>query len=355
VSLSRRCATLGCGFALLAAPAHASPIAEPAAQDPLRGLSSVQRAGQLVVLRFNGPKLPEYVWRALRERRTAGVILFRDNIVSPRQLRALTLAIHRASGNRALVMTDQEGGAIRNLRWAPPYRSAPAQRAGGVVGAESRASGRALRAAGVDVTLGPVADVPNVSGSVMAGRAFSRDPRSAGSSVATAVRGFLAGGVLPTAKHFPGLGGARTNTDFGSATVGEVPSTAPWRSAIAAGVPLVMAGHARYPRIAKERIASQSRTILTELLRGRLGFDGVIVTDSMEAKAVRATGSLERSGLRSVRAGADLLLTTGAGSYLRVLRALVAEARSDARLRKRIRGSARRVIALQSRAARLRG
>ena len=323
-------------------PPGASATPAPPAAEAGR-LGPAQLAGSLVVLRFHGTRLPGYVVRALRARRAAGVILFRDNVVSSAQVRRLSRSVHRASRGRALVHTDQEGGDIRILRWLPPERSAPRQAAAGSEQADARAAGRALRRVGVDVALAPVADVATVPGSAMRGRVFGSHPDAVARSVARSVRGFTAGGVLPTAKHFPGLGGSTRNTDWYSATVGESPSMAPWRAAIAAGVPLVMAGHARYPRLDGRRIASQSRPILTGLLRDRLGFDGVVVTDSMEAAAVRATGSLERAAERSLRAGADLLLTTGRGSYIRIRRHLAARSREDSGLRRRMEDALARV------------
>ena len=118
---------------------------------------------------------------------------------------------------------------------------------------------------------------------------------------------------------------------------------------VSAGVPLVMIGHARYPALDADRIASQSAPILEDLLRRRMGFRGVVVTDSMEASASLATGNIETVSERALRAGADLLLLTGAGSYRPVLDHLVAAARRSPGLRLRIRESAARVIALRQR------
>jgi beta-N-acetylhexosaminidase len=163
------------------------------------------------------------------------------------------------------------------------------------------------------------------------------------------VRGWRASGVAPTVKHFPGLGGTTVNTDHGSTAVAG-PSAAdlqPFRAAIAAGVPVVMASHARYPALDAGRIASQSEPILGRLLRRQLGFKGVVMTDSIEAAAVRATGSTEQVAIRSVAAGADIVLTTGQGSWIRVYRALLAQARASAPFRARVRESAARVLALQ--------
>ncbi len=325
----------------LAAPTS-SP--EPSAVEKL---SLREQVGKLVVLRFQGTTAPQYVRNAVRRGWTAGAILFRDNITSPQQLRELTRQLRRGAPVTPLVCTDQEGGAIRNVAWAPP---ASAQ-AGQVPGRDARAAARALRGLGINVTLAPVADVPSVSGAAMAGREFSSDPREASAAIKAAVGGWRAGGVAATAKHFPGLGGATTNTDDGSASIARAPTAAdlaPFKAAIGARVPLIMSSHARYPRLDAGRIASQSPAILTDLLRGQLSYQGVVMTDSIEAAAARATGSTEQIAIRSIRAGNDIVLTTGQGSWIRVFRALLAEARASRSFRGRVEASAARVLALQN-------
>jgi beta-N-acetylhexosaminidase len=172
--------------------------------------------------------------------------------------------------------------------------------------------------------------------------------------MAEAVRGWRAGGVLPTAKHFPGLGGATVNTDDGPATIDrsrdelEAVDLPPFAAAIEAGVPLVMIGHARYPALDSGNIASQSAPILRELLRRDMGFDGVVVTDSMEAAASLATGDIATISERALRAGADLLLLTGQGSFAPVSEHLREAARDSTGLRLRVRESAARVLDLKA-------
>jgi beta-N-acetylhexosaminidase len=250
-------------------------------------------------------------------------------------------------------MVDQEGGEIRILPWAPPAASQPQQAAAGTVEADAEAAARALRTTGINVSLAPVGDVPSVDGAALAGRAFSSDFQAAAEAMAESVRGWRAGGVAPTAKHFPGIGGAVTNTDDGSATIErsaeEIRSEdlVPFRAAIEAGVPLVMAGHALYPALDGERIASQSQPIIDGLLRDELGFDGVVITDSTEAAAVQAVTGVQEAAVRNIRAGVDIVLTTGRGSYVQVYRALLAEARRDPAFRGRVKKSAARVVALQ--------
>jgi beta-N-acetylhexosaminidase len=316
-------------------------------------LSLRRQVGQLIVMRFNGPGPPAYVPRALKGGRAAGVILFQDNIVSRSDLRRLVRTLQRGAGGSALVATDQEGGEIRNLTWARPVEGQSAAATPQRARADARGAARDLRAAGVNVNLAPVADVASGSGSVMSGRAFPGGPQEVAALTRAAVEGYRGTRVAATVKHFPGLGGSTINTDDAPATLERTPQELlgedlpPFRAAIAARVPLVMASHAVYPALDPDAIASQSRYVLHRLLRQRLGFRGVVVTDSLEAKAVTARAGPAVAAVRSVRAGADLVLTTGAGSHLRVLRALVAEAQRSPAFRKRVEESAARVLALK--------
>jgi beta-N-acetylhexosaminidase len=302
-----------------------------------------RQVGELVVLRFDGTAVPSYVRAILRRGWAAGAILFGDNIASPAQLRALTRRLRAASAQTPIIAADQEGGTVRALPWAPPVAAAAGQRPG----PDARAGARALRAAGLNVALAPVADLAR--GPALAGRSFGADPRRVSAAVAAAVRGWRAGGVAPTVKHFPGLGRATANTDDAPVTL-PAPTAAdlaPFAAAVRAGVPLVMSDHARYPPLDAAHIASQSEPILEGLLRRRLGFRGVVMTDSMEAAAVRATGSLEQAAVRAIAAGNDIVLTTGRGSWIRVYRALLERARADRGFRARVRESAARVVALR--------
>ncbi len=340
-------------------------VAALAVSDPAQGTSTAavdeltleQQVGQLLVLSFQGKTAPQYVREALGARRVAGVILFGGNITGRSQLRELTRGM-RNQGGRPIVAVDQEGGSVRRLPWAGPVGAQPQQLSRGTVRADAEVAARALRAAGVTVTFAPVADVPSVPHAALATRAFSRDPRAASAAVRAAVVGWRAGGVAPTAKHFPGLGAAPANTDHAIVTIRgsraqlDAVDLPPFAAAIAAGVPLVMVGHARYPTLDRYRIASQSRPIIDGVLRGELGFRGVVVTDSMEARSSLATGTITKVSERAVRAGADLLLLTGRGSYRPVYDHLVALARSSAEFRARVRESAARVLALKTRGAR---
>lgn len=349
------------GGATPAATASATPAPAPTAapREATRFERRVRRAqrlptwrlvGSVVMMRFNGAVVPEYVERAMRRGWAAGAILFPDNAPDPAGVRAVTRRLQRAARGRALIGTDQEGGTVRRLRWAAPFSAQPARSTPGAAAAAARQSGRDLREAGLNVTFAPVADM---SQGIMRGRAFPGDPAAVARLTAAAVRGYRGTGVAPTVKHFPGLGAATANTDDAPATVARsaraigAVDLPPFRAAISAGTPLIMLSHARYPALDPDHIASQSHAIATDLLRRRLGFRGVTVTDSMEARAVTALSGVETAAIRSMRAGADLILMTGPGSHLRVVRAMVAEARRSRSFRRRLAEASARVSALR--------
>ncbi|MEA2123611.1 MAG: beta-N-acetylhexosaminidase, partial [Solirubrobacteraceae bacterium] len=155
-----------------------------------------------------------------------------------------------------------------------------------------------------------------------------------------------------TLKHFPGLGAADINTDKARVTNRGRPGLRPFAAGSAAGAPAVILSHARYPALDAHHIASQSRAIVTGLLKQRLGFTGVAMTDSLEAYAVRSRMSMEAAAVRSVRAGVDLVLTTGQGTHIRALRALTAAAHRSRAFRARLTDAVARVLALQDRLTR---
>ncbi len=339
---------------ITAAPARPAPVrtVEDRYLAAARKLSLTQLAGHAVILRFEGNPAPAYVGRALRDGRAAGVILFRDNATSPLATRALTRSLQWAAHGRAIICTDQEGGAVRILGWGSPAASQSATTTREAARRAARAAARDLRRAGVNLNLAPVADRSG-PGTLMRARAFPGTTARVARIVAAAVRGYRRTGVRPAIKHVPGLGAAGANTDKARVTIrrpagvigrSDLP---PFRAAIAAGAPAVMVSHALYPSLDRHAIASQSQAIVTDLLKHRLGFRGVAMTDSIEAYAVRSRMSVGTAAVRSLRAGIDLVLTTGQGSHLRVVRALVAEARRRPAFRARLTHAAARVLALQ--------
>jgi len=326
---------------------------QAAAERATANLTLEQQVGQLLMLTFPGPVLPDSVRAALRERRAAGAILFGGNVADAAQVRRLTGQIQDAAGRSGLVATDQEGGEVRILPFAAPREAQSAQATPSVAGDAARAAARDLRELGVNVNLAPVADV-GAPGAALGGRFYPGDPAQVAAAVEAATREYGRGRVGATAKHFPGFGSAEANTDDQPVTI-ENPRAdlerdlEPFRAAIAARTPLVMVSHALYPALDRRRIASQSPAVIGGLLRDRLGYEGVVVTDSLEADAVISRSSLATAAQRSIAAGADLLLLTGSGSYGQVHRSLVERARRSKAFRGRVGEALARVKALKRR------
>ncbi len=215
----------------------------------------------------------------------------------------------------ALVFADQEGGDVRTFLQLPPGRPAREMRGKRDSFLLGRATGFALRRAGVQVDLAPVLDLPD-------GPLGSRQFRRPFYGVAFA-RGLAEGGAAACAKHFPGLGSLPVSTDERPYVRGRLRDAdlAPYRAAVEAGVPCMMVGHGVYTGLGNRRAVLEPAAY--RLLRG-LGFEGVAVTDSLDV--VRGRHAVDW-GLTAIRAGADLLLYTSATSAHRTIRALVPLAR----------------------------
>ena len=216
---------------------------------------------------------------------------------------------------RALVFVDQEGGDVRAFKQLPPRRAAADFTSGRDAFASGRATGRALRRAGVDVDLAPVLDLPD-------GPLGSRQFRSPLYGIAFA-RGLAAGGVAACAKHFPGLGSLPISTDERPYVRGVLRQRdlAPYREAVEAGVPCVMVGHGVYRAFGPRRASLEPAAY--RLLRN-LAFDGVAITDSL---SVLSSADPRKWSVDAVRAGADLVLFTDGRSASIAARALVPLAR----------------------------
>ena len=320
-----------------------------------------RQVGSLLLMSYDGVEVPAYILRRLRNGEGSGVIVFGPNAPDEDTLRAATRAMQRASGNAALVATDQEGGDIRSVAFAPPEPSQSALATPAAAREAARDGARALRDLGVNVNLAPVADVAEVPGSVVAGRAFPGDATAVAGLVVSALKAHERERVATTIKHFPGLGEATENTDDVSVTIDtprdglEDVALNPFQAGIRAGAPLVMLSHALYPALDADAIASQSRAVIQDLLRGELGFEGAVVTDSIEAQAVLERSGVAEAAERSVEAGVDLVLMTGSGSWNEVYPRLLRRARRDSAFRRRVAEAAERVLALKRRLALARG
>ena len=324
-------------------------------------LTASQLAGQRIVLGFEGTRVPAPVRRAIRAGGAAGVVLFEDNLPNRAAAKRLTAeleAIPRPPGLRdpLLVMTDQEGGLVKRLD-GPPAVSAATMGARGP--AYSREQGRltseSLGGVGVNVDLAPVLDVARRGGEIAAtDRGFGSTPTTVAATAVPFAEGLRDVGVAATAKHFPGFGAARANTDFAVERIGLAKATlrrvdeAPYRRFVAAGGELVMLSTAIYPAFSSQP-AAFSRAIASGELRGRLGFEGVTITDALETVAVRDFGGPAKAGVAAARAGVDLLLFTDFDAAMRARRALLRDLRAGDLPRASFEQSAGRVLRLRHR------
>jgi beta-N-acetylhexosaminidase len=356
----RAAVAIGCGLAI-GAFAVGVTLGDGSKSDPSLAsrLSRPQLAGQRVVTGFPGTRPPAEVRRMVREGAVAGVILFAENIptrAAGRRLIARLQAIPRPPGLRdpLLVMVDQEGGLVKRASGAP---NASARQMGERGATFSREQGRRtalnLRNLGVNVDLAPVVDVGRPGGTIAeTDRAFGSTAAAVEASAVPFAEALQAGGVAATGKHFPGFGSARVNTDFAVQRLGisraelRRVDEAPYRGYIAAGGDLVMLSTAIYPAFSG-RPAAFTRSIATGELRGRLGFDGVSITDALESVAVRAFGGAAKAGLAGAGAGTDLLLYTDPGAARATHRALTRSLASHALSRAGFEQSATRVLRLR--------
>ncbi|MFI8295663.1 glycoside hydrolase family 3 protein [Streptomyces nigra] len=270
---------------------------------------------------FTGTTAPDWLLRRLGEG-LASVGLFGRNIASPEQLAALTAQL-RAERDDVLVAIDEEGGDVTRLE-VRTGSSFPGNHALGAVDdvdltrLVAAELGRRLAACGVNLNWAPSADVnSNPANPVIGVRSFGADTALAARHTAAYVTGLQSAGVAACTKHFPGHGDTAVDSHHAlpridaDASVLTERELAPFRAAIAAGTRAVMSAHILVPALDPDRPATLSRAVLTELLRGELGYTGLIVTDGMEMQAIAATYGIERGSVLAIAAGADAICVGG--------------------------------------------
>lgn len=296
-----------------------------AARVPLAGLTPAQRAGQCVIYSYPGLTPPTRLMDAISGGRAAGVMFFGENIQSLSQVRGVIQEMQDANASAPvkaplLLMTDQEGGMVNRLPGEPVLS---AKDVGSSSDPEEEATdtgtgaGQNLAGVGMNVNLAPVLDVYRTAGDFadQYERSYSKDPDVVSTCGSAFISAQQKAGVAATAKHFPGLGpaSASQNTDLRPVTLTTSASMlrsvdeAPYGAAISAGVKLVMLSWAIYPALDASRPAGLSPTVVGEL-RNRLGFEGVTITDALEAGALANHGGVAERAVAAAAAGMDLIL-----------------------------------------------
>jgi beta-N-acetylhexosaminidase len=283
-----------------------------------------QKIGQLFMVGIPGPFLDEQTKTFIRDYNLGGIILFSRNIRDPVQLAELCGEIQKVSSHYhrlpLFIAVDQEGGRVARLK--EPFTPFPGN---SVIGADpdaeknaeefGRITANEMRMVGLNMDLAPVVDVAQDKvESHLEGRTFSRNPDTVGRLGGAVIRALQENGVMAVAKHFPGLGHADLdphkrlpNIGLGAEEIDAI-HLLPFRVAIQEGVSAIMTSHAVYPALDPDWSATLSSIILNDLLRNKLGFEGLIVTDDLEMGAIVGKRSVAEGTARAFEAGADILL-----------------------------------------------
>jgi beta-N-acetylhexosaminidase len=274
--------------------------------------------GQTIVAKLSSKGPNQDLIKRVRKGQVGGVIAFETDA---QQLKAdvgqLQEAASAGDNPPLLVMVDQEGGDVKRIENGPPTISpADLGKSGdqGQAKDQGQQTGAFLRGLGVNVDLAPVLDVAHQNtADTIKSRTFGSNPDTVATVGVAFAQGLQDGGAVATAKHFPGLGYATVNTDDNAVTVAATSDElqndlTPFKAAVEAGVGMVMMSTASYPTLGAKKPAALSPTIVKTLLRGQLGFDGVVITDDLEGQAISGTVPPAVAGTGALRAGNDLLL-----------------------------------------------
>jgi beta-glucosidase-like glycosyl hydrolase len=311
----------------------------PAALAGTAALTPEQKAGQFLGTTLAGLSRDEELDLWLGERAVGLLVLYRDAMHPVENHRIRQAAErHARTGLRPILATDQEGGFVVRYDAA----ALPSPMALGATGSETLAfrAGRftacSLKTMGVDANFAPVLDLGSPAESGIGTRSFGGDAASVGRLGVAYIRGLSGAGVLAIGKHFPGQGFADADPHF---ALSRSPRTAgqmwkedlrPFAEAIRAGLDGVMTAHVSYPAWAErgEVPASLSREILTTTLRGRLGFEGLVVTDAIQMGGLGRDPDAGELAVRAIEAGADIILAPAPLERERVYEAVLGAVRS---------------------------
>jgi len=309
-----------------------------------------RQIGQLLIAGFNGAQPPVELRSLAREFGLGGAILFARNVEEPAQVAELSFELARLTPDMpAWVSVDQEGGRVARLKapfteWPP---MATLGRSGDTALAErfARALAVELRSVGITLDYAPVLDIhTNPKNPVIGDRALAEKARTVADLGAAIVRVLQSEGVAACGKHFPGHGDTSADSHFELPLVEHPPELLrereflPFAAAIAAGVATMMTAHVFIPALDEERPATLSKRIVTGLLREELGFQGVILSDDLEMKALAAERSVPESAVQAIAAGCDGVLVCSGNHDVQAaaLEALVRETEADQAFSRRV-------------------
>jgi beta-N-acetylhexosaminidase len=338
------------GLVALAAVSVVSAAAKPGPAHAVAGFSDT---AETVMGTLTAPPNRRFLTR-IRNGKMGGVVLLGNGWLTRHTAETVTAELQQAActrGEPLLIAVDQEGGMVRRLAWAPPTEAPAYMSSPSVAHTQAAGAAAALHSVGIDIDFAPVVDTPGATGNFLGSRAFSHS-RTWNAQMAHAfVGGLQANGIAATAKHFPGLGLAGGNTDNGRIVIRVAAwklreGLLPFRSAVRAGVKLVMVSTAVYPKLdGSKRPAAFSSTIINGLLRNQLGFTGVTVTDSLTSPAA---DRIPHTATRAMLAGSDMLIFGAESASERGYSTLLADQTGSLRLEGRLAQAAMRIRALKA-------
>jgi beta-N-acetylhexosaminidase len=326
------------------------------------GLPLPQLAGQMLGIGFDGPEISPVIRGYIKEFAPGGIVLFAQNLKKPDQVRSLTGGLQKLAREQGLLpfalCVDQEGGVVARLK--PPFiqfEGNPAITDENLAVEFGHTCGRELKEAGFNVNFAPVVDVlPPEGESIMKSRAFPGPPQAVSKLGAAVVRSLQETGIMAVAKHFPGIGStvldSHKELPVCPAGLEQLKSwdLVPFYGAMSADAGGVMLSHILYPAIDPVWPASLSVAIVKDLLRGDMGYDGVVFTDDLDMGAIEGRISIETCMERLLEADADMALICHQGPDIALAHhTLVKLVEKSPTLRQSAVISAARIMAAKSR------
>jgi beta-N-acetylhexosaminidase len=331
----------------------------------LASMTVEEKVGQLLVVGFGGTQVTPHIRKWVRDRHVGGVALFSRNIVNFEQIAKFTRELQQQTEGHIpiFIALDQEGGNVVRVKDGavvlPGNMALGASRSPTLAYVAGQSLAIDLRLLGFNMNLAPVLDVnSNPKNPVIGIRSYGERPDLVAELGAWYVRGQQEMGVVAVAKHFPGHGDTQSDSHFAMPAINadiarlEAIELWPFRRAMEAGLDAVMTAHIALPRIAEDphRPATLSRRILTGILRRRMGFDGIVVTDGLEMQGIVESYGSGRAAVLAVLAGADMpMILWTAKKKEEVYHSLLKAVRSGEISRKRLDKSVHRILKVKAR------
>lgn len=298
------------------------PIVDPIYED-IKKLTLDEKIGQLFIVSMDGEEVNESTIRLIKDNKIGGIILFQKNIKDSKQLVTLVNLLKETNKDNPISLflsIDEEGGRV--TRMPKEIKKLPSSKLVGKTGKEEIgydlgvALGEELRDFGINMNFAPVMDINNnPNNKVIGDRAFGDNPQTVGSLGRSVMKGLQNADIIPVLKHFPGHGDTAVDSHVDLPLINKTMESLesfeiiPFKEGIEEGADMVMMGHILLPLLDKENPATLSSIIIKDLLREKLQFNGVVITDDISMKAISNKYGVGESGLKALKAGSDIVLS----------------------------------------------